>query len=344
MKVFAVVALLERGYSPNDNWGAPNSCIYKQANGKPWPGKNSVSGGGGGTYTLRANLAGSYNCAFVNIVNRIRPEAVLDTANKMGVAKEKLSNVPAIVLGGSSVSPLDMAAGFSTLASGGVKHKTHLVDSILNSQGAEVYKVVPAAEQVLDPNIAFTTVDMMKDVITSGTAKGNGIGRPAAGKTGTTDNKADSWFVGMTPQLVTAVWTGNPDRVQPGITAGGGKTAAPIWKRFMVPAHDGLPVLDWPRPDYGKFRGARTFDASGGGDQSKTKSSSKKSTTGGGGGGNAGSPDEGGGGGGTGGGGGGGTGGGGGDTGGDTGGGGGGDTGGGGGGGGGGDTGGGGGE
>ncbi|MFN8103302.1 MAG: PBP1A family penicillin-binding protein [Acidimicrobiia bacterium] len=251
-KPFDVIAALENGGSPNDMYGA-GSCSYK--------GDKTGKGvaGPGGSMTLWQGLAQSVNCVFVNVVNNVGPQAIVDVAHKLGI-KSQLDAYPSIALGGLTrgVSPLEMAGAYATIANGGVRHDTHMVTRITDYSGIEIYNFGNGhEEQVIDPNVAYTTIGMMKDVIREGTGRKNAqIGRPEAGKTGTTNGKKDAWFVGFTPQIATAVWVGNPNAASYTGFFGGDLPAA-LWASYMRQATADLPADDWPAPDLGAFRNGR---------------------------------------------------------------------------------------
>ena len=253
MKIFGLVAALEQGYSPYDIYDGTSGCRYKGDRS----GKGGVSSHGG-PMTLWEGTVKSSNCVFVNLVNEIGPQAVVDEARKLGVDGQLDPN-PAIILGGleKGVSPLAMASGFATIASGGTRHETHMITRITDAAGVEIYRAAPATEQVLDPNVANTAVEIMRGVLTNGTAAGKGISMPAFGKTGTTQDLHDAWFIGGTRYLTTAVWYGNP--FSSNVVTGfyGGDAPASMWRSFMSKAHDGLAREDFPEPNLDDYRKPR---------------------------------------------------------------------------------------
>lgn len=263
-KPFDVIAALENGGSPYDIYSA-GSCTYKGDK------KGKGVSGPGGSMTLWNGLAQSVNCVFVNLVNQYGAQSIVDVAHKLGI-KSELDAYPSIALGGLTrgVSPLEMAGAYATIANGGVRHDTHMVTRITDFAGNEIYNFGNGhEEQVIDPNVAYTTIGMMKDVIREGTGRKNAqIGRPEAGKTGTTNGKKDAWFVGFTPQISTAVWVGNPNAASYTGFYGGDLPAA-LWASYMRQATDGMPEEDWPAPDLGAFRGGRCVGGCGGGSSDK---------------------------------------------------------------------------
>ncbi len=263
MKTFVLAAALERGYSPFDVIDGSSGCQYKGA------GRSSIGdfpdSHGGGPMTLWQGTYNSVNCVFVNLVNAIGAQAVVDMAHKMGVT-DPLEPYPSIALGGLTrgLAPLDMAGAYASLASGGIKRQAHLIEKVVDVGGKAIYQANVGAEAAMNPNTAAAVTLVLRDVLTKGTAKGKGIGRPSAGKTGTTNGSTDAWFVGYTPQLSTAVWVGNPRRRIPirnfagyGGAMFGGKLPAELWHNYMTAASAPWPVEDFPAPNLGAFRKGR---------------------------------------------------------------------------------------
>jgi membrane peptidoglycan carboxypeptidase len=154
-----------------------------------------------------------------------------------------------IVLGQCSVSPLDMATAYATIANHGVKQDPTPVVKVTEPDGKVLVDYTqPTGTPVLNAAIADTTTDLLRGVVEGGTGRRANIGRPAAGKTGTTDNSTDIWFVGYTPQLVAAVWMGHADGQYSLGNIFGGDLAAATWAAFMRPAMEGQPELDFPAP------------------------------------------------------------------------------------------------
>ena len=143
------------------------------------------------------------------------------------------------------MTPLELAAAYQVFQNGGVSTTPYLVDSVSDTQGRALYAHlgVPTA-RVLDPLFASRMVRMLEGVVRGGTGAGAAIGRPAAGKTGTSQRWRDAWFVGFTPDLLAAVWLGN-DGGGPMNKVTGGEIPAAIWKRFMSSAEAGKPSLDF---------------------------------------------------------------------------------------------------
>lgn len=254
-KPFVLAAALEKGISVNKSYESGPAAI--RLPGRIWFVKNATEGKGGGLMNLRTATVNSVNAVFARLMMDVGPENVVSLVKKMGI-NSPIEAVPAIALGGLGVgvTPLEMASAYTTFANGGFHTKPLAITKITNSAGQIIKENTPYAEPVLSPVNAYLIVDILKGVITSGTGKRADIGRPAAGKTGTTENYGDAWFVGFTPQLSASVWVGFFDSRRPmrgvhGINVQGGTLPAEIWQRFMSQALAKLPVSDFERPTKG---------------------------------------------------------------------------------------------
>jgi penicillin-binding protein 1A len=204
---------------------------------------------------LREATEKSVNSVFAQLITDVGPEKVVATAADMGLRKG-MSPVPAIALGGTEtgVTPLEMATAFATLAANGKHAAPYGIAEVSDSAGKVLFAAKPTTDEALDPAVAYLTTDILKGVITDGTGTGAAIGRPAAGKTGTTQENRDAWFVGYTPQLATAVWMGFPAAQTAmsnihGRQVTGGSFPADIWAKFMKAALNGQPKKDFEKPD-----------------------------------------------------------------------------------------------
>jgi len=201
-----------------------------------------------GAVTLRTALAQSRNIVAVKLAERIGLDRVIDLAHRMGVTAQLEPNL-SLALGSSVVSPLDQASGYSTIANGGVHIDPSAIKLVKDSLGNVVLDdQYPQASEVVSAGTAYVVTTMLEDVINHGTGYPNAIiDRPAAGKTGTTSNFRDAWFVGFTPDLVTAVWLGNDDYTRMNESYGG-NIPARIWARFMKAALVNVAKHDFPFP------------------------------------------------------------------------------------------------
>ncbi|GAC1404797.1 MAG: hypothetical protein NVSMB64_08590 [Candidatus Velthaea sp.] len=201
-----------------------------------------------GAITLRYALAQSRNVVAVKLAQQLGIDRVIEYAKRMGI-KEPLQANLSLALGSSVVTPLDMASGYSTLANAGVHVDPSPIRVVRDSLGTPILdNSYPQQTEVVSAVTAYVMTSMMTSVIKEGTGFPNAeIGRPAAGKTGTTSDFRDAWFVGFTPDLVTAVWLGNDDYKRM-YESYGGNVPARIWARFMKAALAKTPKHDFTLP------------------------------------------------------------------------------------------------
>lgn len=213
---------------------------------------NAEGAGDRGYIDLWTATQNSVNVVFAQLALDVGAEQIVKAARQMGIASP-LTAVPSITLGTVEVSTLDMAAGFSTLANGGVRCRSFAISRVVLPDGKKLYQHKPECRQVIDPDIAHLVTAMLQRVVCCGTGSAAQIGRPIAGKTGTAQDYTNVYFAGYTPQVATAVWVGFPEGQVPmdsyyGYSVFGGTVAAPIWQDFMVKAVSGMPVLGFPAP------------------------------------------------------------------------------------------------
>jgi penicillin-binding protein 1A len=205
---------------------------------------SNFSGRYQGRMTLSQALAGSVNTVAVQLAQKLGPAKIIAAARALGITAD-LPNDAALALGTGEVSLLEMTTAYAVLARAGMGVWPYAITQVTGTDGEVLYaregsgpgRAVPAGP-------ARTLTAMMAGVIENGTGKHAAIGRPAAGKTGTSQNYRDAWFIGFTPQLVTGVWFGNDDGAPMNRVTGGGLPAR-TWAVFMRAAHQGLPVLDF---------------------------------------------------------------------------------------------------
>jgi len=199
-----------------------------------------------GPVMLEDALARSLNTVSVRLTLEVGPATVAAFARRLGLGDIPPDPGPSIALGAYEVSPLELAAGYQVFQIGGGRTTPYLVSEVRSTRGDLLYSHAPSAPTpVLDPLYATRMIVMLKKVVTSGTGAGAALDRPVAGKTGTSQNWRDAWFVGFTPDYLTAVWVGN-DNGAPMAKVTGGELPAEIWKRFMTVAEQGLPARDFP--------------------------------------------------------------------------------------------------
>jgi membrane peptidoglycan carboxypeptidase len=248
-KIITLTEAIEQGYSPNDTISGSSPCRVGD-----YTTVNAGDGGAGGT--LRASAVGSVNCAFVRLLSALGVAETADMANRLGISQE----IPpegdprypglTMTLGTVEATPLEMATVASTLANDGIRHDPVFYTRVEGPDGEVLIdETTNPGEPAVEPAVASCVVDILRGVLISGTAAGlRPDGHPNAfGKTGTTDGTTDAWFVGATPQLAAAVWSGNPFFNQPGVGYGG-EVSAPIWQAFMSEALAGQPVEDFAPP------------------------------------------------------------------------------------------------
>jgi len=205
----------------------------------------NYGGGYSGPMTLRTALIKSQNIPAVILGRKIGINKVIEVCRSLGI-RSPLEAVISLPLGSVEVTPLEMAGAYATFASNGWHSDPTIILRITDSRGNVLLDNTPDPKLVLDPWATASLTSMLTGVISSGTATAAQIGRPAAGKTGTTDNERNVWFVGYVPQLATAVWIGDDANRRLGTGITGGSYAAPIWRDFMLQALKNEPVKYFP--------------------------------------------------------------------------------------------------
>ena len=207
-----------------------------------------------GKVSLRTALKRSFNVPTIKLAREVGVDKIVANAEKMGIStlvdSGAYSDVNlAMALGGLSkgVNPLEMASAYGVLATNGLYSKPIALLKIVDREGKVLYQAKPQTKRVIDATSAYLTTNMLEDVLVSGTAGGMGIGRPAAGKTGTTDTNIDAWFVGYTPDLSTAVWVGD-DNNKPMQSMYGSGAPLSIWHDFMINALASTPRTGFSNP------------------------------------------------------------------------------------------------
>jgi penicillin-binding protein 1A len=200
-----------------------------------------------GAITLRKALALSRNVVAVKLVDQVGLDRVISYAHRMGVQSQLDANL-SLALGSSVVTLLDQASGYGTIANQGVHVELTPFRTVRDLLGNVVLNnQYPQSQDVVSAGTAYIVTTMLQDVIAYGTGTNANIGRPAAGKTGTTSSFRDAWFVGFTPDLVTAVWLGNDDYARMNESYGG-NIPARIWARFMRAALAKTPPHQFVQP------------------------------------------------------------------------------------------------
>jgi penicillin-binding protein 1A len=210
-KTFVLVAAIEMGIDPwNQYYNSAHVKLDYPGAAKPWDVK-TYGGNYYGFSTVFESTLRSDNTVFAQLALDVGIERVINVAHRMGITSE-LNADPAISLGGLKygVSPLEMASAYATLANGGVYVEPTIIQRIRDADGNVIWEAAPKTNQALSPGVAYDATRVLMANVQSGTGTRAAIGRPAAGKTGTTTDWTDAWFVGYTPHLSTAVWMGTP--------------------------------------------------------------------------------------------------------------------------------------
>jgi penicillin-binding protein 1A len=245
-KAFVYTAAIDNGKTPTTIVD-DSRVTYPAGDGKTWTPEDDDKVYLG-PIELRTALAQSRNVVAVKLAQDIGVDRVIEYAKRMGVTSPLEANL-SLALGTSVVTPLDMATGYATIANGGVHIPPTAVRLVRNSLGSPIWdNRYPEQTEVFSAGTAYIVTSMLESVIQEGTGYPNAaIGRPAAGKTGTTSDYRDAWFVGYTPDLVAAVWLGNDDYRQMNESYGG-NIPARIWARFMHNALQKTPQHDFTLP------------------------------------------------------------------------------------------------
>lgn len=249
IKPLIYAAAMEKGFTPGSIWD-DTPVAYKRGNNQIWKPLNY----GRETYgelSLRQALAYSNNVIAVKLLEAVGVQPFVDFSEKMGLPL-RAQNGLSLALGTDETTLHDLVLAYTPLATGGIRPEARTIIRVYDSRHRTWMENPPALTQVISPAAAFVTTQMLKDVMTYGTAKSLKKftqGHPSAGKTGTTDDYRDAWFIGYTPQIITGVWVGY-DKPRPGGKGfTGGVVAAPIWERFMRKAVASKPAADFPKPD-----------------------------------------------------------------------------------------------
>ena len=201
-----------------------------------------------GPTTLRQALTFSRNVVTVKLATRVGIKYLVKYIRNLGLRSALAPNL-SLALGSSDVTLLDLAAVYGVFANQGQRVEPRFIIRVTDSQGNVIDENVPQTRQVISPETAYLITSMLQSVIERGTGrKAKTLNRPAAGKTGTTNDMDDAWFIGYTPQLLAGLWVGFDEKRSLGKGETGGRIAAPVWARFMERALDGEPILDFPVP------------------------------------------------------------------------------------------------
>jgi len=304
-KFFTLMAAFEDGVVPADSISGSSPCRFDDpsAQGGVYVARNS--GKGGKTATITSQTTSSSNCAFLRLGQYVGLDKVAGMANEMGIRTlnqqvvdgsqrivegEVPSNILSLPIGSKEVHPISMAAAYATAANDGVYHGPFYIEKVTDSKGKVLYEHHDGGKQVVSAQTARLVTEVLAKNAESGTGRRAALSdQPSAGKTGTTQENADVWYVGYTPYLATAVWIGNPKNRDPvrigGRTQFGADYPARIWHEFMEPYHANLQVKPFIGPastrkgKYLRTTGTSSKDSSSSSSKSKHRSTSKSKSS-----------------------------------------------------------------
>ncbi len=202
-----------------------------------------------GRVTLRKALAESRNISSINLITQVGPPLVVELAKRVGIRSE-LEPAPALGLGASVVTPLEMTASFGTFANGGIAVTPYTLDRAEDAAGRQLEGHIPSDKEAMTPQLAYLVTNLMKGVVQNGTGHNAArLNRPLGGKTGTSNDNRDLWFIGFTPDLVAGAWMGYDDFTSLGRKDWtGGSTVVPWWTDIMAEILKDYPKRDFPAP------------------------------------------------------------------------------------------------
>ena len=216
-----------------------DSPLEVQTVSGPWRPANYDDEFHGSQVPVREAVERSFNVAAARLAQRVGVERIVDVARRLGI-ESPLPEVPSLALGAADLTPLEVARAYATLAGGGVRPQIRTFEDVVHPAGGAVERQPIRFERVIDPGTAFLASSLLQGVVDRGTAssvRAAGIRGPVAGKTGTTDDERDAWFVGYSPELVVAVWVGFDEPRSLGLPASA--VALPLWTRFFREATGG---------------------------------------------------------------------------------------------------------
>jgi len=266
-KYFVLMAAIEAGYVPNDTISGSSPCRFPDPTG---PKGVYTATGGGKTASLTSQTLSSSNCGYLRLGQTVGLDKVADLANRMGmITVEAATNpdgtptlkeipIPADILslplGSKEVHPISMAAAYATAVNDGVYNPPYYVDKVTDAKGKVLYQHQVEGTRVVSVQTARLVTEVLAKNVVSGTGKKARLKEQvAAGKTGTTQENADTWFVGYTPYLSTAVWLGSPTGREKIVIKGravfGADYTAQVWNAFNAAYHADLPPLEFVEPE-----------------------------------------------------------------------------------------------
>ncbi len=246
IKPIIYLAALMKGYTQASTIDATPKSFFDPSKGKEWTPKN-YEGADYGIVTLRTAIAKSINTATVNLLSEIGFDMPMQVGKSLGI---DLKPYYSMALGSIEVTPLELTSAYQAFADLGIRCEPYFIQRIVAPDGKVIEENNPKCEQVLPPQEVRVLVDMLRAVVLEGTAaSASSFGRIVAGKTGTTNDYMDAWFVGFSPYIVAGVWVGYDIKKSMGKGMAGARVALPIWLDFMSVAAFMYPNEDFPVPD-----------------------------------------------------------------------------------------------
>lgn len=258
-KTFVMITAFEQGFLPSDTISGIGPCNFDNPGGAPNPYTvNNFGNSAGGIDTITRQTTRSSNCTYVRLGQIVGISEIIDTSRRLGLTTELGANI-SLPLGVEEVRPIEIASAYGVIANQGVRNPPYLIERIEDATGNVLWDHSEddafRPERVLTEQVSCLATQVLATNVQAGTGTRARLPeQPAAGKTGTTENFSDAWFVGFTPHLATAVWVGNPaSRVQMrgvgGINVTGGSYPAQAWGEFNTAYHEDLTPLNFPECD-----------------------------------------------------------------------------------------------
>jgi penicillin-binding protein 1A len=249
-KPFVYTAAMDNGYHPSDIF-YDSPIVLEIPGQKEWRPQN-FDEEFLGEITLRDGLRLSRNLVAIKLLQKLNPQQVIFYAQRMGI-KTPLQPVASLAIGTSEVRLIELTSAYTVFPNGGIRVPYRYILKVIDRYGNVLEdNSAIQKEEVLSAQTAYIMVSQLQSVVDNGTGRAirsMGFLRPAGGKTGTSDNFCDNWFIGFTPQITTGVWIGFDDKTSIGKNQTGSVNALPIWTAIMKVAHDTLPLLDFPIPE-----------------------------------------------------------------------------------------------
>jgi penicillin-binding protein 1A len=242
-KPYLYTALIEQGFSPFDTvLDAPLSIVSGDETYSP----SNYDGKFEGTITLRRALAGSRNVPAVRLAEKVGIENVVETSRRFGITSPLPPYLP-LVLGAADLTLMEHTSAFTAFPNEGIRIEPHLIRRVETYEGSILEEARPRVSEAMSPEVARMMVAMLAEVVAFGTGvKAQELKQPSAGKTGTTNEFSDAWYIGFTPSLTAGAWIGNDDkRISLGNKETGARAALPVWLEVMKAAYEGKPVEEF---------------------------------------------------------------------------------------------------